>query len=73
MPKQKLTDIAPDGVDIAIDWDKFVVGSSVFIPCINTAAAVREVREVGKLETTQVDWRVVIEGGKYGVRVWRVS
>ena len=29
------SDISPDGVRIIIDWSGFVVGTSLFIPCVN--------------------------------------
>ena len=32
------SDISPDGVRIIIDWDTFVVGTSIFIPCVNDFA-----------------------------------
>ena len=39
MTRVTFTDIAPDGVRMVVDWEKFVPGSSVFIPCINTGEA----------------------------------
>ena len=71
MTKIRLTDISPDGVRIIIDWDKFISNSSIFIPCINTAKAIKEVREVAKLSPDEVRTHIRIENGKYGVRIWR--
>ena len=70
--KIRLTDIAPDNVRIVIDWDKFVTGASVFIPCINTVKAIREVKEVTGLSNEEITHRVRIEDSKYGVRIWRL-
>jgi len=39
----KLNDISPDGVRIVINWDAFVVGTSVFVPCINTKQAMNDI------------------------------
>jgi len=39
----KSSDISPDGVRIVIDWDAFVVGTSVFIPCVNTRQALFDI------------------------------
>ncbi len=67
------TDISPDGVRIVIRWDNFVPGSSVFIPCINTRAAVDSLLEVTGYPKDAIIKRVCIERGKRGVRVWRVK
>ena len=32
----KNSDLNPDGVRVVIDWEKFLVGMSIFIKCINT-------------------------------------
>ena len=54
-----------------VEWDKFVPGSSVFIPSINTVKAVNHVVRVNKFTKRNIISRVTIEDGKYGVRVWR--
>ena len=69
----RLTDISPDGVRIVVDWDKFVRGTSVFIPCINTKQAVAHMLEASKLSKGDITQRVCVEKGQYGVRVWRVA
>lgn len=73
MTRVLLTDISPDGVRVIIDWDKFVPGSSVFIPAINTSKAVNELLQVTGLGLDAIQRRVCVEGGKYGVRVWRIK
>lgn len=61
----------PDGVPMSIDWDKFGIGASVYIPCINTVKASKQVKYL----TARLDMRVQIttrsENGKWGIRVWR--
>lgn len=64
-------DIAPDGVRIVIDWNKFVVGSSMFIPCINTTAAVRQITTITNDRLQQITTKIVVENDLLGVRVWR--
>ncbi len=64
-------DIAPDGVRIVIDWNKFVVGSSMFIPCINTTTAVRQITTITNDKLQQITTKIVVENGLLGVRVWR--
>ena len=66
-------DLAPDGVLIRIDWSKFVPGSSFFVPCINTLECVRQIVEECKLNDWSVEIRMVVEWGRWGVRVWRIT
>ena len=40
MTRLMTTDLSPDGVRIVINWNKFVPGASVFIPCVNTTRAI---------------------------------
>jgi hypothetical protein len=65
-------DLAPDGVCIRVAWDKFVPGASVFVPCIDTLECVRQFYEVARFNDWSIDTRIGIEGGRWGVRFWRV-
>ena len=69
----RLYDLNPDGVRIVVDWGAMVVGSSVFIPCINTNKALQQVKLIC-VEEFEWDVRVkmVIEKPFSGVRVWRI-
>jgi hypothetical protein len=68
----KLSDLSPDGVRIVVDWEAFVVGASIFIPAINTAEALVQARIVCDVPKYVLEHRIRIEGGRYGVRIWRV-
>lgn len=68
----RIDDLAPDGVPIRVLWDKFVPGASIFVPCVNTLECVRQLHEIGTTYDWTLDYRTVIEGGRWGVRVWRV-
>jgi hypothetical protein len=65
--------VSPDGVPLKINWDAMVIGSSLFIPCINTVRAKNQVTRF----MDKRGWRVVIEERiehEYlGIRVWRVA
>jgi len=50
-----------------------LVSYSVFILCINTQAAVKQVKDIAKQKNWKVETRVVIENEKLGIRVWRIS
>ncbi len=68
----RLSDLSPDGVRIVVDWDGFVVGSSIFIPAINTTEALIQIRAICDIPKYVVEHSVRIDNGRYGVRVWRV-
>lgn len=70
--RPKVDDLAPDGVPVRVAWDKFVPGSSFFIPCVNTVECVRQVHEASVLHDWTLDVRIAIENGRWGVRFWRV-
>ena len=57
----KTYDLNPDGVHIVVDWDKMEINASVFILCINTVEAKKQIQ------------RIFIEDDCLGVRVWRMS
>jgi len=65
------TDLAPDGVRILIDWDKFVIGSSVFVPAINSPELVAQFYDAANPEW-QIAHRTRVENGRWGVRFWRI-
>lgn len=73
MTRINIADISPDGVRIVIDWSKFVPGTSIFIPTINTDKAIEHIRKAARLNKNEIEKRVCIENGKYGVRVWRLQ
>ena len=67
----KTDDINPDTVKIIVQWDKMVVGASVFVPCIDTEKAKQQLEKVAELKSWQVEMRVRIEDEMFGVRIWR--
>jgi hypothetical protein len=66
-------DLNPDGVRIVVDWSSMVVGSSVFVPCINTDKALQQIKRIC---VDDMEWdiraRSGLEGNFSGVRVWRL-
>ena len=67
----KKNDLNPDGVRIIVKWDDMVVGSSVFIPCIDTQEAMRQSAKVLVNKDYKTEARVVIENKILGIRIWR--
>jgi lipid-binding SYLF domain-containing protein len=49
-----------------------VTSSSVFILCINTQEAVKQIKNIAKSKDWTLETHVRIENGKLGVRIWRV-
>lgn len=68
-----LDQIAPDGPLIVIDWDQLKVGSSVFVPCMNTSLAKRQVGEIFKRRGWKMRLVIRPERELWGVRFWRVA
>lgn len=64
-------DLNPDGVKVIVQWDKMVVGASVFIPCIDTEKAKQQLEKIAELKSWQVAIRVRIENKMFGLRIWR--
>jgi hypothetical protein len=73
IPIFKLDELHPDGVRIQVPWDRMVIGASIFIPCIDTNKAIKQVNRIFKSKEWSVEHRVKVERGKLGVRIWRTA
>ena len=69
----KIDDINPDGIRTVIRWDKFIVGASFFVPCIDTEKAVVQLKKISTAKGFRIECRVQIENRKMGVRCWRMA
>ena len=69
----KQDDLNPDGIHIKVNWERMLISYSVFILCINSAAAIKQIKDIAKRKNWKIETRVVIEDDKLGVRAWRVS
>lgn len=69
----KIDDLHPDGVHVVVDWGALNVGSSFFIPCIDTTAARRQIKDVFKRRGWKMRTYTGPEAGVWGLRVWRVA
>jgi len=68
----KKGNLNPDGIRIVVPWDRFAVGASVFIPCVNTSLACEQVKKTTKQLNIVVNTHVTVCDSKLGVRVWRL-
>lgn len=71
MPVLKKNEIAPDGVRITVDWDSFELDTSMFIPCIDTEEAVKQIRKIASQKGFKFTYKPMIVNEKWGVRIWR--
>jgi hypothetical protein len=65
-------DLSPDGVTVEVNWESMVIGSSIFVPCINTDEATRQVNKIFRDKHWELEHRLRIESGNLGVRFWRI-
>jgi hypothetical protein len=59
------------GIPIKIDWEKFKVGTSFFIPGIDQDDLIRQLRREMQRLKIGVQIQAVVENSMLGVRVWR--
>lgn len=59
-------------IEFDIKWRYFDVGTSFFIPCLNTALAKKQLQKEIKNRNYEAIVKVVVEDGIRGVRVWRI-
>lgn len=60
-----------EGVTYDVNWDAFVPGTSIFLPCLDCVEARKHVaKTMRKLGFRTVD-KISIEDGIRGLRIWR--
>ena len=67
----KVDDLNPDGLRITVNWEDMGVGTSIFLPCVNTEKGKEQLKKLAKRKDWTFDIQVCIEGGKLGLRAWR--
>lgn len=65
--------ITADTVPVAIEWHKFVVGSSFYIPCLDRQGIADQITTYAKERGMNIKFRFVLEKGTQGVRFWRIT
>jgi hypothetical protein len=55
-----------------IDWKKFKVGYSMFIPCLDPSKAKKDILRVTNRLKVDVLLKIVIEDGVQGIPMWRI-
>lgn len=62
-----------DGVRVIVDWDTMRVGSSAFVPCLNSYRLMRDVKKIFAKKGWQARFAVRTENHILGVRIWRIA
>lgn len=60
------------GLSFRINWSKFIVGASFFIPCLDIEATLAEVTTVTKRLGYKIKSQPTVDRGIYGLRIWRI-
>ena len=60
-----------EGVPVVIEWHTMALGSSFFIPALDTDPLIAGVLAEAKRHRIRLVCKEVIEDGKIGIRFWR--
>ena len=63
--------ISNEGVPVVIEWHKMKLGTSFFIPALDTEPLITLVVSAGKQRGLKLVYKEVVENGKIGIRFWR--
>jgi len=61
------------GVQIKVEWDEFIVGSSFFIPCLDDRSVATSLRMRARQLGYKTKHQARVENGMWGVRIWRTA
>lgn len=63
--------ISNEGIPVVIEWHKMRLGTSFFIPALDTEPLIKQVVSDGKQRGIKLVHKEVIENGRIGIRFWR--
>jgi hypothetical protein len=63
--------ISNEGIPVVIEWHKMRLGTSFFIPALDTEPLIEQVVSAGKQRGVKLVCKEVVENGKIGIRFWR--
>jgi hypothetical protein len=61
-----------NGTEYQIIWTHFKPGASIFIPAIDTKAALEAIKRESERLEFEYTYKIVVEDGIKGIRVWRL-
>lgn len=62
-----------EGVPVIIEWHKFVIGSSFYIPALDRHSLAYQIVKAAKQRGMHLKYRFTLENGTLGVRFWRIK
>jgi hypothetical protein len=65
--------ILNSGVPVIIEWHKFIIGSSFYIPTLDPDKLTEDIKREAQERNMHVKSRFCLENGTQGVRVWRIG
>lgn len=68
-----LDQVAPDGLLLVVDWNSMRVGTSVFLPCIDTSTALKQAGGIFGRRGWRMRVAIRVENEMWGVRIWRIA
>ena len=70
--QRAMSKIVSDRVEFIVPWNRFTLGTSLFIPSLNPTETLAAFRKEASRHGVMFTYRVVIEKGVQGLRVWRI-
>jgi hypothetical protein len=70
--ERRISSVETHGIPIEIDWGKFQIGTSIFIPGVDQDGLKRQIRWEMRRLRLKVVIKGVVENDILGVRTWRV-
>jgi hypothetical protein len=65
--------ILNSGLPVIIEWHKFIIGSSFYIPTLDPDKLTEDIKREAQERNMHVKLRFCLENGTQGVRVWRIG
>lgn len=61
-----------EGIRFKVDWSKFTVGATFWVPCLNPEHVMRQIQRICDKNDFKIKMVESVEHGVLGVRVWRL-
>ena len=62
-----------EGIQVRVEWSKFTVGSSFFVPCISSRDFRHQLYMHARARKIRIKTLTYIENGLWGIRIWRMA
>jgi hypothetical protein len=65
--------ISNEGIPVVIEWHKMRLGTSFFIPALDTDNLAEQILSEAKKRKLKLVYKEVVENGRIGLRFWRIK